>query len=155
NFRDDGLEISYQMEGSFGSGYFPTLQEIIAESDLNGKQGNFLVTADDYDFVRNMHRKNLIIPVVGDFAGKKALAAIGDYMRKNGLTVTAFYTSNVEQYLFGSDSFALFAGNVKKLPINEKSLFIRAIAGRMTHPAHLPGHRLATILQQISVFNKD
>src|SRR5262249_10117963 len=84
-----------------------------------------------------------------------ALDAIGDYIRKNGLTVTAFYTSNVEQYLFGSDSFALFAGNVMKLPINEKSLFIRAIAGRMTHPAHLPGHRLATILQQISVFNKD
>src|SRR5262245_18206731 len=89
NFRDDGLDISYQMEGSFGNGYFPTLQEIIAESDLNGKQGNFLVTSDDYEFVRGMHRKNLIIPVVGDFAGKKALVAIGDYLRKNGYTVTA------------------------------------------------------------------
>lgn len=155
NFRDDGLEISYQMEGSFGNGYFPTLQEIISETDLNGKQGNFLVSTDDYEFVRNMHRKNLIIPVVGHFEGKKALVAVGDYLRKNGYSVTAFYTSNVEQYLFGGDSFSLFAANVKKLPINEKSLFIRAIAGRMTHPAHLPGHRLATILQLISVFNKD
>jgi hypothetical protein len=155
NFRDDGLEISYQMEGSFGNGYFPTLQEIISETDLNGKQGNFLVSTEDYEFVRGMHRKNLIIPVVGAFEGKKALPSVADYLKKNGYTVTAFYTSNVEQYLFGGELFSLFAANVKKLPINEKSLFIRAIAGRMTHPAHLPGHRLATILQLISVFNKD
>ncbi len=155
SFRDDGLEISYRMEGSWGSGAFPTLQEILAEKDLNGKQGNFLATADDYEFVRGMHRKNLIIPVVGDFGGKKALATVGDYLRKNGYTVTAFYTSNVEQYLFSDGKFELFAANVKKLPINEKSLFIRAVAGRMPHPARLPGHRLTTILQQIAVFNKD
>ena len=155
SFRDDGLEIAYRMEGSWGSGYFPTLQEILAERDLNGKQGNFLASVDDYDFVRGMHRKNLIIPVVGNFAGKKALVAIGDYLRKNGYTVTAYYTSNVEQYLFSDGVFESFAANVKKLPINEKSLFIRAVAGRMPHPARLPGHRLTTILQQIAVFNKD
>ncbi|MGH9847160.1 MAG: hypothetical protein ACREEM_51345, partial [Blastocatellia bacterium] len=87
SFRDDGLEISYRMEGSWGSGAFPTLQEILTEKDLNGKQGNFLAATDDYDFVRGMHRKNLIIPVVGDFGGRKALAAVGDYLRKNGYTV--------------------------------------------------------------------
>jgi hypothetical protein len=155
SFRDDGLDISYRMEGSWGNGYFPTLQEILAGTDLNGQQGNFLASVDDYEFVRGMHRKNLIIPVVGDFGGKKAIAAVADYLRKNGYTVTAFYTSNVEQYLFSGGGFEAFAANVKKLPIHEKSLFIRAVAGRMTHPARLPGHRLATILQYISVFNKD
>jgi hypothetical protein len=110
---------------------------------------------DDYDFVRGLHRKNLIIPVVGDFGGTKALAGVGDYLRRNGFTVTAFYTSNVEQYLFNGDSFAAFAGNVKKLPINDRSLFIRAVAGRMPHPARLPGHRLTTLLQQMTVFVKD
>jgi hypothetical protein len=69
--------------------------------------------------------------------------------------VTAFYTSNVEQYLFDSESFAAFAGNVRKLPINDRSLFIRAVAGRMPHPARLPGHRLTTLLQQMTVFVKD
>jgi hypothetical protein len=134
---------------------FPTLKEIIAGTDLNGKQGNFLAIKEDYDFVRELHRKNLIIPVVGDFGGKKALASVGDYLRKNGLTVTAFYTSNVEQYLFGSGVFGDFAANVKKLPINDKSLFIRSVAGRGAHPARMPGHRLATILQQMTVFVKD
>ncbi len=154
SFRDDGLSISYRMENSWG-GSFPTLKEIIEGTDLNGKTGNFLASAEDYQFVRNLHRKNLIIPVVGDFGGKKALTAVGDYLKKNGLAVTAFYTSNVEQYLFGSESFQAFAENVRKLPVNDRSLFIRAVAGRMPHPARLSGHRLATLLQQMTVFLKD
>jgi hypothetical protein len=153
-FRSEGLGISYRIEGFRGSN-FPTLGEIIAETDLNGKQGNFLASAEDYEFVRGMHRKNLIVPIVGDFGGKKALAAVGEYLKRNGLTVSAFYTSNVEQYLFDGGSFAAFAENIRKLPINDKSLFIRAAAGRFPHPARLPGHRLTTLLQQMTVFLKD
>ncbi|MCI0490674.1 MAG: hypothetical protein L0229_29120 [Blastocatellia bacterium] len=157
SFRNEGLDISYRVDGYWstrGRG-FPTLKEIIAETDLNGKQGNFLASTEDYDFVRGLHRKNLIIPVVGDFGGKKAIAAVGDYLKKNGFTVTAFYTSNVEQYLFESGLFDDFAENVRKLPVNDKSLFIRAAAGRYPHPARLPGHRLTTLLQKMSVFLKD
>ena len=154
SFRDRGLEISYRMDG-FRGGYFPTLRDLIAQTDLHGKPGNFLAGAEDYEFVRGMHRRHLIIPVVGDFGGKKALAAVGDYLRKSGLTVTAFYTSNVEQYLFESGSFGAFAENVGKLPLNDRSLFIRSASGRYTHPARLPGHRSATLLQQMTVFLRD
>jgi hypothetical protein len=154
SFRTEGLDIAFRMDGSRG-GYFPTLKDLIVQTDLNGKLGNFLTSVDDYDYVRGMHLKNLIIPVVGDFAGKKAIAAVGDYLRKGGFTVTAFYTSNVEQYLFESESFAAFANNVRKLPINDRSLFIRSASGRYSHPARLPGHRSATLLQQITVFLKD
>ena len=157
SFRNDGLDISYRVDGygSIRGRGFPTLKEIIAETDLNGKQRNFLASTEDYDFVRGLHRKNLIIPIVGDFGGKKAIAAVGDYLKKNGFTVTAFYTSNVEQYLFESGLFDDFAENVRKLPINDKSLFIRAAAGRYPHPARLPGHRLTTLLQKMTVFLKD
>ncbi len=155
SFRDEGLEIAYRFDGWRGS-YFPTLKELILQADQRGKLGNFLVSADDYEFVRGMHRRNLIIPVVGDFGGKKALAAVGDYLRKIGLKVTAFYTSNVEQYLFEGGSFGAFANNVRKLPIDEKSLFIRAVPSRREpHPAQLPGHRIAQLLQQIAVFLRD
>ena len=155
NFRDDGLSIAYRVDGNWGYNAFPSLGEIIAQPDQNGKQGNFLASVDDYEFVRGMHRKNLIIPVVGDFGGSKAIAAIGAYLKKNGLTVTAYYTSNVEQYLFGSNSFAAFANNIKKLPLTDKSLFIRAVPGRWPHPAQLPGHRLTTLIQYMNVFLKD
>ncbi|HYE74181.1 MAG TPA: hypothetical protein VEF04_12665, partial [Blastocatellia bacterium] len=109
-----------------------------------------------YSFVRELHRKNLIIPLVGDFGGSKALAAVGDYLRKNGLTVSAYYLSNVEQYLFDGTSFDGFARNVKKLPLTDKSLFIRAVFNmRYAHPATLPGHLSTTLLQQMTVFLKD
>lgn len=155
NFRDEALEIAYRMDGTRG-GWFPTLKELIVQPDQHGKLGNFLASKDDYEVVRDLHRRNLIIPVVGDFAGKKALASIGDYLRKNGITVTAFYTSNVEQYLFQGGVFGGFAENVRKLPINEKSLFIRAVPNtRFSHPAQLPGHRTTTLLQQMTVFLRD
>jgi hypothetical protein len=159
-FRNDGLQISYRsggnnsVGGGFGGG-FPVLKDLIAQTDLNGKPGNFLASNDDFEFVRGMHRKNMIIPVVGNFGGPKALAAIGDYLKKNGYTVTAYYTSNVEQYLFENDIFSAWANNVRKLPLTDKSLFIRSASGRGSHPARLPGHRAATILQLMNVFLKD
>lgn len=154
-FREEGLEISYRMEGTRG-GWFPSLKELIVQPDQHGKLGNFLATKEDYEFVRDLQRRNMVIPVVGDFAGKKALAAIGAYLRKGGFNVTAFYTSNVEQYLFQNGVFSGFAENVRKLPINEKSVFIRAVPNtRFTHPAQLAGHRTTTLLQQLTVFLRD
>jgi hypothetical protein len=156
SFRENGLDIAFRLDASYYGGYFPSLKELALQTDLKGKTGNFLASADDYNFVREMQKKNLIIPVVGDFGGAKALAAIGDYLRKNGMTVTAFYTSNVEQYLFDSAVFEGFAKNVKKLPINDKSLFIRAVFHmRYTHPARIQDHMSVTLLQQIKVFLKD
>jgi hypothetical protein len=155
HFRDEGLEIAYRVDGSWGNGSFPSLAEIIAQPDQYGRQGNFLASVDDYEFVRGLHRKNLIIPVVGDFGGAKAIASVGAYLKKIGLPVTAYYTSNVEQYLFGNNVFGAFANNIKKLPLTEKSLFIRAAVGRWGHPTQLPGHRLTTLLQFMNVFLKD
>jgi hypothetical protein len=156
SFRDDGLNISFRLDGAW-SMTFPTFREILAETDLSGRQGNFLATTDDYNYVRGMHEKNLIIPVVGDFGGKKALAAMGDYLRKNNFTVSAFYTSNVEQYLFDNGAFVAFANNVRKLPINDKSYFIRAIISmRYNHPAQaIRSGFTITLLQQMPVFLKD
>jgi hypothetical protein len=154
SFCHEGLEIAFRIEGSFG-GYFPRLKDLILQPDQQGRLGNFLATGEDYEFVRGMHRKNLIIPVVGDFGGKKAIGAVGDYLRKTGFTVTAFYASNVEQYLFDDNLFAPFANNIRKLPISEKSLFIRSVSQRYSHPASLAGHRSTTFLQQMTVFLKD
>src|SRR5215475_2441260 len=155
SFRENGLDIAFRLDASYYGGYFPSLKELTLQTDLNGKTGNFLASADDYNFVRDMQKKNLIIPIVGDFSGTKALSAIGDYLRKNGLAVTSFYTSNVEQYLFDSAVFDGFAKNVKKLPIDDKSVFIRAVFHmRYTHPARKQDHMSVTLLQRMKVFLK-
>ena len=167
SFRAGGFEIGFQLNNrsdgapggsnfrNGGFGPFPTLRQLIEQTDLNGKQSNFLASAEDYDFVRGLHRKNLIIPVVGDFSGKKALAAVGDYLRKKEFTVTAFYTSNVEMVLFQHGIFDGFANNVKKLPVNDRSLFIRAVFSRYPHPARLSRYGTFTLLQPIPVFLRD
>jgi hypothetical protein len=154
SFLENGLDATFTLNG-WSDGEFPTLSEVILQPDGTGKPGNFLASAEDYDFVRRLHMKNLIVPIVGDFGGKKALAAIGDYLRKNGLTVTAFYTSNVEQYLFDDGSFAGFVTNVRKLPITERSVFIRWIYQRYYHPARMAGQRSTSLLQRMGIFLTD
>jgi len=160
SFKDQNLEIQYRSGGvNFPGnpwGDFPPFREILLEKDLNGKYGNFLASREDYTFVRDLQEENRIIPVVGDFSGTKALAGVADYLKRSGYTVSAFYTSNVEQYLFANGVFGMFAKNVKKLPVDEKSLFIRAFPNTQEpHPASVMGHRLTTLLEKIPVFVRD
>jgi hypothetical protein len=51
--------------------------------------------------------------------------------------------------------FSAVAENIKKLPVNERSLLIRSTFGYYSHPAQLPGCRLCTLLQNMQVFLRD
>ncbi|MFN7931512.1 MAG: hypothetical protein U0Y68_27000 [Blastocatellia bacterium] len=155
SFKEDGLGISYQLRNSFRGMYFPTLKEILTATDLNGKQGGFLVSDEDYNVVRNLQLKNLIIPVTGNFAGAKAFPAVAEYLRKYKLTVNTIYTSNVEQYLFEYQVFDPFVANIKKLPLSEQSLFIRSASSRGRHPARQPGFMFTSLMQRVPVFLQD
>ena len=96
---------------------------------------------------------NLIVPIVGDFAGDKALKAVGTYLKQRSATVTAFYTSNVEQYLFQqADDWKRFFANVATLPLDAKSVFIRAVfnyLGFRDPSSGTPGPRSTTMLSPI------
>ena len=74
-----------------------------------------------------MEERNLIVPLTGNFAGDKALRSVGTWTRDHGATITTFYVSNVEQYLFRQDDEAeRFYRNVATLPIDSTSTFIRS-----------------------------
>jgi hypothetical protein len=66
---------------------------------------------------------------VGNFAGPKAIRAVGDYVRMKGATVSAFYLSNVEQYLYQDRIWGNFCRNVATLPLETSSTFIRSVRG--------------------------
>jgi hypothetical protein len=93
-----------------------------------GRNWSFLATEENYQYVRSMQRKNLFIPLVGDFAGPSTIRKIGKYLTDHGATVSAFYASNVEYYLDDKQQQAFYA-NVLALPTDSSSVFLRFISG--------------------------
>jgi hypothetical protein len=112
-----------------GPGNMPGYADLQTETDLEGHNRGYLANEENFRTLRNFEMKNLVVPVVGDFAGPKALRGVGQYLLDHGATVTAFYVSNVEQYLFQSNAWQGFYRNVSMLPLDDSSLFIRSIGG--------------------------
>src|SRR5262249_17994066 len=76
-----------------------TYTNLMTATDRNGQAWSYLSSEAAYQYVRELHRKNLIIPLVGDFAGPSTIRKISDYLKERNSTVAAFYVSNVEYYL--------------------------------------------------------
>ena len=108
----------------------PTYAEMQMSTDLSGRPRGYLATEVNYRRVKDLQSRNLIVPIVGDFAGPKALRSVGAYLRQHGVVVGAFYTSNVEQYLFRSEAAPAFYANVATLPTDKDSVFIRSASRR-------------------------
>ena len=126
-FFDAGNAFSYTGTAYFGGFGGGTYADLMAATDENGQARSYLATEENFQIVREMHKKNLIVPVVGDFAGSKALRNVGRYIKDHGATVAAFYTSNVEQYLFQQgDEWSRFLTNVSTFPLDASSMFIRS-----------------------------
>jgi hypothetical protein len=98
-------------------------------TDLQKKNRSYLATEDSFKFIKDLEVRNLIVPVVGNFAGPKALRAIGAYLKEKKAVVGAFYTSNVEQYLLQDNIWNNFCSSVATFPVDASSIFIRAKRG--------------------------
>jgi len=79
--------------------------------------------------LKSLEAKNLLVPIVGNFAGPKALRAVGAWLKQHRALVSAFYLSNVEQYLNMDGICMDFCKNASELPIDENSQFIRSYRG--------------------------
>jgi hypothetical protein len=136
-FFDYGPEINYNSGGSgpggSGRGFANvTYADLMSANDqqgtssTTGKNRSFLATEENYQYIRDMEMRNLIVPLVGDFAGPKAIRAVGSWAKQHAATVTTFYLSNVEQYLFMDRVDGKFYANVEMLPLDATSTFIRS-----------------------------
>ena len=130
-FTEAGPEVNYSYRAGMGSPTrtpyptFGTLQEV---TNADSVPMGFLASEENYRTVREMELRNLVVPVVGDFGGPKAIRAVGEYLRAHKLWVTAFYLSNVEQYLFRQGGASeRFYGNVASLPLDSTATFIRSV----------------------------
>jgi hypothetical protein len=110
---------------AFG-GNFPSYEDLMVATDTKGRSHSYLSTEDRFRVVKDLESRNLIVPVVGDFAGTKALRAVGAYLKQRQEVVSAFYLSNVEQYLKLQGMWDAFCANAAMLPVDGTSLFIRS-----------------------------
>ena len=124
--RDGGPDIGYTLTTGRGVGS-PGYGALMALTDDAGVQRSYLSSEERFQFVKALEASNAIVPVVGNFGGPKALRGIGEYLRGRGDTVSAFYLSNVEQYLGRERRWSVFCQNASALPIDGASTFIRSI----------------------------
>jgi hypothetical protein len=137
--------------GAATSGFrgMPSFARLMVESDGAGRQRGYLANEENFLTLKEMQRRNLIIPIVGDFGGPTALRTIGHWLKERDAVVSLFYTSNVEQYLFQpNDSWQEFYANVATLPLNETSTFIRSASNRAPRSRNR-GIRMSQLVQPI------
>lgn len=143
--------------GGFGRGFgggmaFRSFADLQTQTDAADVNHAYLATEANYRWIKDFESRNLIVPVMGDFMGPKAIRAVGDWVREHGAVVGTFYTSNVEQYLFQTSTWDQFYANVRSLPIDKGSTLIRSVPNNMVTPAQ-PGARAASMLSSIMELN--
>ena len=105
-FYSEGPDLRYSFpRQQVGARWFPNYMELMTTTDLAGQNHSYVATEENYRVLREFQRNNLLVPIVGDFGGDKAIQAVGRYLREQARRRTTIYTSNVEQYLFQNDAW--------------------------------------------------
>jgi hypothetical protein len=120
-FRADGPEIHYR--GRQATAVWPSYRSLMTQTDLYRQARSYLASEESFAFVKELHARNLIVPVIGDFAGPSAIRGIGEYVRQHGAGISAFYGSNVEVYL-SRDQLRAFCGSLATLPYDADTWFL-------------------------------
>jgi hypothetical protein len=126
-----GIEGIYQAfyRNGFAVRFSPTYVDLMTATDRAGVERGYLANEANFTVMKDLEARNLIVPVVGDFGGPKAIRTVGAYLKARGATVSAFYLSNVEQYLYQDGKWAAFCQSVAALPLDTSSTFIRSSSG--------------------------
>src|SRR5262249_207759 len=133
-FFSIGPDLSYSSTNLYApSG--PSYSNLMTLTDAAGRNWSYLASEENFRFLKEMQRKNLIIPLVGDFAGPKAIRAVARYLKDHEAIVSAFYLSNVEMYILASPQWKSFCANVAALPVDDSSVFIRFLLGAYARAA--------------------
>ena len=131
-FKEFGPEIRYsssQGGGGFGGFNQPSYADLMTADDIEGRPGSYLATEQSFRVLKDLESRNLLVPVVGNFGGPKAIRAVSQFLRDHNAVVSAFYLSNVEMYLNQQNLWDNFCRNVATLPLDDSSTFIRSARG--------------------------
>lgn len=143
SWYSNGPDIRYQLtnQGGFGrgGGGGVTYASLMTSDDGTGRNRSYLATEASWRFIKELHQRNRIVPVVGNFGGPKALRAVATYLRDNKMVVSAFYASNVEQYLRQDGIWDTFCASAATLPMDATTRLIRSERGGFQGARGAPG----------------
>ena len=122
-----GPKIQYSSTSSFGGSQQPSYADLMTAADRSGAEHGYLASEENFQFMKNLETRNMVVPVIGNFGGPKAIRAVGKYLKDRNAIVSAFYVSNVEQYLRQDFIWDNFCASVATLPLDETSTFIRSV----------------------------
>jgi hypothetical protein len=155
-FITAGLSLRFTSTGRAPRDYYPTLRQLILERDLTGQLASYLAREADFQFVKSLERRNLVVPVVGDLGGTHALPAIAQLLAQRGDHIAAIYASNAEDYVMRDGGFPRYAKSILGMPRDARSVFIRSwFGGPGSHPENVPGYFSTQLLQTLDDFAAD
>jgi hypothetical protein len=144
-----GPKIQYSSTSSFGGSGQPSYADLMTAADVAGLEHSYLANEENFQFMKELETRNLVVPVIGNFGGPKAIRAVGKYLKDRNAVVTAFYLSNVEQYLRQDLIWDNFCANVATLPLDETSTFIRSVRRGNSAPGIGLSSELGTMLSEV------
>src|SRR5262245_16631323 len=133
-FMEAGPGLRFQSLGRPPQTHYPTYRDLLLERTPSGEPGSYLASEDAFLFVKDLQRRDLVLPVVGDLSGPGAMTAISKLLNARNQRVSAIYTSNVEFYLFNDGRFATFVTNLGRMPRAANGVIIRSFFQRYAWP---------------------
>jgi hypothetical protein len=134
-FYRGGPTMNYTFASATPGTDMPSYTQIMNLSDATGRTWSYLANEENFQYVKEMQRKNLFVPLVGDFSGPKTIRSIGQYLKQRNANVSAFYASNVESYLDARQTQNFYA-SLLSLPTDATTMVIRFVD--LNHNMFLP-----------------
>ena len=125
-FFRGGPAINYGFASTTPAASTPSYLQIVTMSDDEGHNWSYLATEESFQYLREMQRKNLIVPLVGNFSGPTTIRSIARYLKEHNANVSAFYASNVESYLDEKQTRDFYS-NLLSLPSDSTTTTIRFV----------------------------
>jgi hypothetical protein len=149
-FIDRGLGLQFESAGRPPRPFYPTYRELLLETDTAGRRWNYLASDEGFAFIRSLQERDLVIPVVGNLAGERALRSVARFIEARGARLSVFYASNVEYYLASNGGLQRFVDNLGQFPHSEHSLIIRSVFPTSSGwSPTVPGYYSASLVQRI------
>lgn len=79
--------------------HIPDLRAVISASNSHGSNLHFLTSLERFQYVKELHNADRIIPLLGNVLSSESVARVNDLLQMDTLALTNIYLTNMEEFL--------------------------------------------------------